>query len=100
VRDVLEENRLTRAWRGNNEAALPLAQRCHQIDDPCRQILGGRIVRLHTQPFIRIERRQIVEMDLVADLLRILEIDRVDLQKREIALAFLWAADRPLDRVA
>src|SRR5687767_5056370 len=39
-------------------------------------------------------------MDLVPDLLRVVEIDRVDLEQREIALALLGAADRPLDRVA
>ena len=39
-------------------------------------------------------------MDLVPDLFRIVEIDRVDLEQREIALAFLRAADRPFDRIA
>ena len=62
--------------------------------------LSRRIFDLHLQPLVGIERRQIVEMDLVADLLRIVEIDRVDLEQREIALAFLRAADRPFDRVA
>ena len=39
-------------------------------------------------------------MNLVADLLGILEIDRVDLEQREIALALLRAADRAVDGVA
>ena len=39
-------------------------------------------------------------MDLVPDFLRIIEIDRIDLQKGEITLAFLWAANRTFDRVA
>ena len=39
-------------------------------------------------------------MDLVADLLGILEIDGVDLEQGEIALAFLGAADRTVDGVA
>jgi hypothetical protein len=39
-------------------------------------------------------------MALVADLLRIFEIDRIDLEKREIAFAFLRAADRALNGVA
>ena len=36
----------------------------------------------------------------MAHLLRVLEIDRVDLEQREIALALLGAADDALDRVA
>ena len=36
----------------------------------------------------------------MADLFRVVEIDRVDLEQREIALAFLRAADRSLDRIA
>ena len=39
-------------------------------------------------------------MNLVPDLLRILEIDGVDLEQGEIALAFLGAADRAVHRVA
>ena len=62
--------------------------------------LRGRVLDLHLAAARRIERRQIVEMDLVADLFRIVEIDRVDLEQREIALAFLRAADRALDGIA
>ena len=47
-----------------------------------------------------IERRQIVEIDAVADLVRLVEIDRVDLEQGEIALAVLGRADLALDRVA
>jgi hypothetical protein len=39
-------------------------------------------------------------VDLVPDLFRVVEIDRVDLQKREIAFAFFGTPDRALDRVA
>ena len=65
-----------------------------------REMLGRRAFDLHLEPFVGIERRQIVEMALVSDLLRILEIDRVDLKKGEIALAFLRTADRTLHCVA
>ena len=58
------------------------------------------IARLHPQPLIGIERGQIVEMDLVADFFRVFEVDRVDLQKRKIALAFLRTADRTLNGIA
>ena len=52
------------------------------------------------QPLVGIERRQVVEVDLVAGLLGVFEVDRVDLEQREIALAFLRAADLALDGVA
>ena len=60
----------------------------------------GRVLDLHLEPLVGIERRQVVEVDLVARLVRVLEIDRVDLEQREIALAFLRAADLAFDRVA
>jgi hypothetical protein len=52
------------------------------------------------EPLRRIERRQVVEVDAMPDLLRLVEIDRVDLEQREIALAVLGRADLALDRVA
>src|SRR5690606_34020112 len=58
------------------------------------------IVDLHAQPLVRIERREIVEIDLVPDRLGILEIDRVDLQKREIAFPLLGRTDLSLHSIA
>ena len=100
VGDVLQQHRLAGARLRHDQRALALAERRHQIDDARRDVLAGRVVDLHLQPLRRIERRQIVEMDLVPDFFRIVEIDRVDLEQREIALALLRAADRPLDRIA
>jgi hypothetical protein len=59
----------------------------------------GRDVELHLEALVRIERRQIVEVDLVTDLFGIVEIDRVDLQQRKVAFAFLRAPDRPFDGI-
>ena len=98
--DVLQQNGLAGARRRDDQAALALAERRDQIDDARRHVLRGRNLEFHLEALVRIERRQIVEMDLVADLLRVFEIDRVDLEKREIALAFLRAADRAFDRIA
>ncbi len=55
---------------------------------------------LHAQPLVRIERRQVVEVDLVARLLGVFEVDGVDLEKGEIAFALFRASDLALDRVA
>jgi hypothetical protein len=38
-------------------------------------------------------------MDLVPDLFRILEIDRIDLEEREVTFAFLRSTDRTLDGI-
>ena len=47
-----------------------------------------------------IERRQVVEDDAVAELLGRVEVDRLDLEQREVALAVLGRADLSADRVA
>ena len=98
--DVLQDHGLAGARLGGDQRALAHALRRHDVDHPAGLVLDGRIVQLHLQPAGRIERRQIVEMDLVLDLLGVLEIDGRDLQQREIALAVLGRADRAFDRIA
>ncbi len=88
-----------RGWRGD-QRALAHALRRDDVDDAAGLVLDGGIVQLHLEPAGRIERRQIVEMDLVLDLLGVFEIDGGDLQEREIALAVLGRADRAFHRVA
>ena len=98
--DVLEQHRLAGTRRRDDQAALTLAEGGDDVDDAGGTVLQRRIVDFHLELRIRVERRQIVEMDLVARLVRALEIDRRDLQQREIAFAVLGAADFALDRVA
>src|SRR6185437_13381257 len=47
-----------------------------------------------------IERCQVVEVDLVLGFLRVLEVEGVDLEQREISFAFLRRTDVALDRIA
>ncbi len=54
----------------------------------------------HAEPLVGIERRQVVEVDLVAGVFGVLEVDRVDLEQREIALPVLRAANLAFHRVA
>ena len=49
---------------------------------------------------MRVERRQVVEEDLVARFFGRLEVDRVDLDEREVALALFGRTDLPGDGVA
>ncbi len=97
---ILEKNGLAGAGRRDDQSALALAQWRDDVDDARAQILRTRLIGLHFQPGIRVERRQIVEVDLVADFFGVVEIDLVDLQKREIALAVFRPTDLPLDRIA
>ena len=98
--DVLQQHRLAGARRGNDQPALAFAERRHDVDHPGRVILLGRITRFHFKPLIRIERRQVIEMHLVAGFFGIFEIDQIDLDQGKIPFAFLRAADLTLNRVA
>ena len=84
--DVLHQNGLAGPRRRHDQGALALAQRRHDIDDPARPVFLGRILDFHVEPLIGIERGQVIEVNLVAGFLRFLEIDRGDLQEREITL--------------
>src|SRR5262249_40556000 len=97
VGDVLEHHRLAGARRRDDEAALSLAHGGEEIDDPGRELL-----RLELEPelLLRIERRQVVEQDLLPRALRLLEVDGLDLEQREVALALLGRTDLPRDHVA
>ncbi len=52
------------------------------------------------QALLRVERRQVLEEQLVARLVRRFEVDRLDLDQREVPLAFLRRPDLARDRVA
>ena len=100
VGDVLHHHRLAGARRRDDDRALTLAERRDQVDDPGGQILLGRVVELELDLLVGIKRRQIVEIDAVAQLVGLVEIDLVHLEEREIALALLGRTDLALDRVA
>ena len=100
VGDVLQQHGLAGARRRHDQGALAFADRRHDVDDACREILLGRILVFHLQPLVRIERRQVVEIDLVTGLFRIFEIERIDFEQCEVALAFLRAANVAVDGVA
>ena len=69
----------------------------HQFHDPPGVVL---LRRLELEALLRIERRQVVEEDLVAGFLGRLVVDRVDLDQGEIALALLGRPDLAGDGVA
>ena len=79
------------------EPALSLADRRDQIDDAHAQIFARR---LETQAYIGIARTKIVEGDALARGVGIGAVDRLDLEQREISLAFLRRPHLARDRVA
>jgi hypothetical protein len=95
--DGLQQHRLAGAGRRDDQSALALAERRHQVHDPGRQVLG---LGLELDALERVERRQVFEEQLVARLVRRLEVDGFDLDQREVALAFLRRPNLSGDRVA
>ena len=77
----------------------PLPMRRQQVEHARRQVLRA-LERLELDALLRVERRQVLEEDLVARLLGRLEVDRLDLDEREVALAVLRRPDDAGHRVA
>ncbi len=98
--DILQHHRLADARRRDDQRALALALRGNDVDDAGRLVLDGRVQRIEPQLLVRIERRQIVEIDAVANHIGIIEIDRGQLGEGKIALAILGRADLTFHRVA
>ena len=97
IGDRLQQHRLAGARRGDDQSALAFADGRQQIHHAAGVVVLGR---LHLQPRLRIERREVVEENLVAGFLGRLEVDRVDFDQREVPLAFLGRADLAADGVA
>ena len=83
--------------RGHDQGALALAERAHQVHHARRDVLRRR---LQPDALLRVERGQVVEEDLLLRLVRRLEVDRVHLDQREVALVLLGRADLAGDGVA
>src|SRR5436190_11787286 len=97
IGDRLQQHRLAGTRRRHYERALALADWRYQIDDASREVIGGD---LHLQHLVRIKWRQVVEEYFFARLLGRFEVDRLDLNQCEIALAFLWRSNLAADGVA
>ena len=94
---ALQQHGLAGPRRRHDQAALALADRRHQVHHAGRQVLG---LGLELDALERIERREVLEEQLVARLVGRLEVDRFDLDQGEVALAFLGRTDLARHRVA
>ena len=94
-RDVLQQHGLTGLRRRDDQAALALTDRRDQVDDARGQVFGAAVALLQLQPFLREQRRQVLEQHLAPRILRRVQVDLADLQQREVALAFLRRPNQP-----
>src|SRR5205085_6825534 len=85
VRDRLEQHRLSCSRRSYNQAALSLSDRSEKVEYSSGKILFS-VRSFELQPFIRIQRRQVVEKDLVSSFVWMLEVDGLDLDQGKITL--------------
>ena len=99
VRDVLHQHGLAGARRGDDQRTLALTDRSHDVDDPRREILPRRIFQLEAETLIGEQRREVVEIDLVLGFLGVFEIEGVDLEESEVALALLGTPDVTFDGI-
>ncbi len=90
LRNALEQHRLAGAGGRHDQAALPLADGRHEIQDPAREVVRGGF---ECEPVLRIEWREVLEEQLLARLLGGLEVHRLDLDQGEISLPFFRRAD-------
>ena len=90
--DALHDDRLAGLGRRHQQAALALADGCHQVDDATNQVLSAAVALLQLQSLIGKQRRQVLEENLVLRVLRAVEVDFTDFEQREVAFAVLrWA---------
>ena len=92
-----KQHGLAGARRRDDQAALSLAEGREQIHDAGAGVLAGG---LKLQALLRIQRRQVVEQDLVAGFIGRLEVDGFDLDQREILFALMRRAYLAADGVA
>ncbi len=97
VGDALQQHGLAGARRGYDQAALSLADGREQIHDAAGEAVAHRF---ELDPLVGIERRQVVEEDLVAGFLGRLEVDGIDFDEGEVPFAFLGRPDLAGDGVS
>src|SRR6478735_2403667 len=90
VGDGLQDERLAGLGRGDDQAALALSDRGHEVDDAGTDLLG---VGLEAQALRRVERNQLGELDAVLEFFGRLAVDGRDAhQGVELLAAGLLAA--------
>ncbi len=97
VGELLHQNRLARLGRGDDQAALALADGGEQVHHAHRQVAGGA---LEADALVGIPRLEVVKGDPVLGLLGFLVVDALDLEQRQVPLALLGRPHLPHDGIA
>src|SRR6266540_827418 len=97
VGDLLHQRGLARLRRGDDQPALALPDRAHQIHDAGRDL--GRVV-LEAQPLLRVQRRQVLELAPAARLLGVVAVDLLHPGEGGVLLGVARQLDHALDLVA
>mgnify|MGYP006373898873 CR=1 FL=1 len=102
VGNLLQDDRLARLGGRDDEATLALADGSDEVDHALRELL---VAGLEPQALLRVERRQVAELDAVGVLLQRAAVDRIDPDDCVVlltpgALAIARLTDRADDRVA
>src|SRR3984893_5626785 len=92
IGDGLQHHGLAGARRGDDQSALPFADRAEQIQHATGQVvLGG----FHLEAALRIEGREVIEENFIARDFGVLEINGLHLDQCEVAFAVLGWTDLP-----
>src|SRR5215208_2662418 len=89
---LVEKDRLPRPRRRHDDATLSFANGRHDVDHAHAEVA---ILHLEPKPFVGILRTKVVEWNAVFRLLRILGVDALDFEQREIAFPGLWWTHLP-----
>ena len=100
VGNRLQHHGLAGLGRRHDQAALAFADRRHHVDDARGDVLGGAIAALEREALVGEQWREVLEQNLVAGRFQRLEVQLVDLEQREVALAVLGRANLAGDGVA
>jgi hypothetical protein len=100
MRQLLHHHRLAGLGLGDEQRALAFADRRDQVDDAAGDVLFALDVAFELELFLREQRRQVLEHDLVLALLGRQAVDPVDLDEREVAFAVLRNPHLAFDGVA
>ena len=91
VGDVLEQRRLARLRLRDDHRALALADGRDEVDEPDGEVVPGALA-LKRVPLVREDGDEVLKRRALGQALRVLAVDRRDVQQREEALVLLGRA--------
>src|SRR6266536_617142 len=97
VGDLLHQGGLARLGRGDDQPALALADRAHDVHDPGRDLRRGV---LEPETLVGVQRGEVFEVLAVARGIGLHPVDLVDPDQRGVLLRVPGQLDRALDLVA